>query len=112
MPPVLARALAVVVMLVAAAFEVGGDAMIRAGMRGRGWLLGGLGAVTLAAYGVVVNLLPMDFSKLLATYVVFFAIASVVFGKVAFREEVPPSTWVGLAVIVVGGVIIQVGRLR
>jgi small multidrug resistance family-3 protein len=112
MSPFVSRIVEFLVMLLAAAFEVGGDAMIRAGMRQRAWLLGGLGALTLAAYGVVVNLLPMDFSKLLATYVVFFAIVSVVAGKVAFRDEIPISTWVGLAVIVAGGVIIQVGRLR
>jgi small multidrug resistance family-3 protein len=98
-------------MLVAAVFEVGGDALIRAGMRGRGWPIGVLGAATLAAYGVVVNLLPMDFGKLLATYVVFFAIVSVVFGKVVFGDAVPTTTWVGLGFIVVGGVVIQMGRL-
>jgi len=97
-------------MLLAAAFEVGGDAMIRAGIKGRGWALGAAGALTLAAYGVILNLLPMDFSRLLATYVVFFAIVSVVAGKVVFGDQVPASTWIGLAVIVVGGVIIQVGR--
>jgi small multidrug resistance family-3 protein len=104
------RLLEVFVMFLAAAFEVGGDAMIRAGMKGRGWALGAAGALTLAAYGVIVNLLPMDFSKLLATYVVFFAIVSVVAGKVVFGDTVPTSTWVGLAVIVAGGLIIQMGR--
>ena len=86
--------------------------MIRAGMKGRGWALGAAGAVVLAAYGVIVNLLPMDFSKLLATYVVFFAIVSVVGGKVVFGDQVPLTTWIGLAVIVVGGLIVQVGRLN
>jgi hypothetical protein len=33
------------VMLAAAALEVGGDAMIRAGLRGRGWSMVGLGIV-------------------------------------------------------------------
>lgn len=97
-------------MLAAAVFEVGGDAMIRTGLRGYGWLLCGLGVATLGAYGVVVNLLAIDFSKLLATYVGLFAIVSVVFGKMLFSESIPISTWAGLGVILVGSAIIQLGR--
>jgi drug/metabolite transporter superfamily protein YnfA len=96
-------------MLLAATCEVGGDALIRSGLRGRGWLVVGLGLATLGAYGVVVNLLPMDFSKLLATYVGFFAVVSVLFGRMLFGEAVPPSTWVGLLVILVGSAIVQFG---
>ncbi len=103
------RILDVAVMLAAAIFEVGGDAMIRAGLRGSGWLLCGLGVVTLGAYGVVVNLLAIDFSKLLATYVAFFAIVSIVFGRVLFAEKVAGSTWAGLGVIAIGSAIIQFG---
>jgi small multidrug resistance family-3 protein len=103
------RAVEVAVMLAAAIFEVGGDAMIRAGMRGYGWLLGGLGVATLGAYGIVVNLLGIDFSKLLASYVAFFAIVSVAFGRLLFAEEVPGSTWAGLGVILLGSAIVQFG---
>jgi drug/metabolite transporter superfamily protein YnfA len=103
------RAVEVTVMFAAAFFEVGGDAMIRAGLRGYGWLLCGLGVATLGAYGVIVNLLAIDFSKLLATYVAFFAIVSIGFGRVLFAEKVPGSTWAGLGVIVLGSVIIQFG---
>ncbi len=99
-----------VTMLLAAALEVGGDALIRAGLRSSGWLLVVAGFVVLGSYGVVVNLLPMDFSRLLGTYVAFFAVVSVLFGKIAFGETIPASTWVGLAVIVAGSAIIQVGR--
>src|ERR1043166_2787961 len=90
------RIIEIGVMLLAAACEVGGDAMIRSGLRHRGRVLVALGVATLGAYGVVVNLLPIDFSKLLATYVAFFALASVVFGRVAFGETIPLSTWIGL----------------
>ncbi len=96
-------------MFVAAFCEVGGDAMIRAGLRGSGWLLCGLGVATLGAYGVVVNLLAIDFSKLLATYVAFFAIVSIGFGRLLFAEAVAPSTWIGLAVILIGSTIVQFG---
>lgn len=103
------RVVEVAVMLAAAIFEVGGDAMIRAGLRGYGWLLLGLGVVTLGAYGVVVNLLAIDFSKLLATYVAFFAIVSVSFGRLLFAEKIAASTWTGLGVVLLGSAIIQFG---
>ena len=97
-------------MLAAAVFEVGGDAMIRAGLRGYGWLLCGLGVATLGAYGLIVNLLAVDFSKLLATYVAFFAVVSILFGRLLFSEVVSASTWAGLSVILVGSAIIQFGH--
>jgi drug/metabolite transporter superfamily protein YnfA len=103
------RIVEISIMFAAAVFEVGGDAMIRAGLRGYGWLLCGLGVATLGAYGVIVNLLAIDFSKLLAAYVAFFAIVSVAFGKFLFSESVPTATWAGLTVILVGSAIIQLG---
>ena len=106
------RLIEVFVMLVAATCEVGGDAIIRAGLRDRRALFVALGVVTLGAYGVVVNLLPIDFSKLLATYVAFFAVVSVLFGRFVFRDVVPTSTWLGLAVILVGSAIVQLGSAR
>ncbi|MGA7119135.1 MAG: hypothetical protein WBY94_03510 [Polyangiaceae bacterium] len=103
------RLVALAVMFLAATFEVGGDALIRAGLRGRGWLSCAIGAGTLAAYGLVVNLIPMDFSKLLGGYVAFFAIVSVAAGRIVFREPVQASTWVGLGVIAIGSAIVQLG---
>jgi len=103
---------ALAVMFLAATFEVGGDALIRAGLRGRGWLFCAIGAGTLAAYGLVVNLIPMDFSKLLGSYVAFFAIVSVVAGRIVFREPVQASTWVGLGVILIGSAIVQLGAAQ
>jgi small multidrug resistance family-3 protein len=100
------------VMMVAALCEVGGDAMVRAGLRGSGWVLGALGVVTLGAYGVIVNLLAIDFSRLLATYVAFFAIVSVGFGRLLFAEKIGPSTWLGLGVILAGSLIVQLGPSR
>ncbi|MDP9151531.1 MAG: hypothetical protein M3O36_16545 [Myxococcota bacterium] len=109
MSPIARRATEITVMLLAAVFEVGGDAMIRSGLRGGGWAVCALGCGTLAAYGIIVNLLPLDFSKLLATYVALFAIVSVLFGRALFREQIPGSTWIGLAVILAGSAIVQFG---
>src|SRR5271169_2873126 len=61
----------------AAILEVGGDALIRKGMRGSGIPAILLGCLALSCYGVVVNLLRWDFSKLLGEYVAVFAAVSV-----------------------------------
>jgi drug/metabolite transporter superfamily protein YnfA len=94
----------------ATALEVLGDARIRKGMRGSGLVVVGLGMAVLGAYGVVVNLLDLDFSRLLGAYVGIFAIVSVVVGRLMFNDQVPVSTWIGLAVILVGSMIIHAGR--
>ncbi len=98
-----------VVFIAAAILEVGGDALIRKGLRGNGWGLIAAGCAALAFYGVVVNLVKWDFAKLLGVYVAFFATVSVLWGQLIFRETVPTSTWLGLAMIVAGGLLIQFG---
>ena len=102
---------ALLVMLVAAAFEVGGDALIRKGLRGAGLPLVAVGFVVLGTYGIIVNKLDLDFSKLLGAYVGFFAIVSVCTGRFVFHDVIPPSTWLGLAVILAGSLIIHVGSM-
>lgn len=101
---------AAAVLLAAAVLEVAGDALIRKGLRGGGVALIGLGFATLGTYGVVVNLLRIDFSKLLGAYVGVFAVVSVLIGRIVFQDAVPSSTWLGLAVILAGSVIIHFGR--
>jgi small multidrug resistance family-3 protein len=98
-----------VVMVLAAALEVGGDALVRKGLRGAGLGLVALGFIVLGSYGIVVNRLALDFSRLLGAYVGFFAIVSVLFGRLVFKEQIPTSTWVGLGVVLSGSLIIQLG---
>ena len=43
-------------------------------------------------------------------YVAFFATVSVLCGPLAFKETVPSSAWLGLGLIVVGGLVIQFGH--
>lgn len=94
----------------AAVLEVAGDALIRRGLRGSGAALVAAGFVVLGSYGVVVNLLNADFSRLLGAYVGVFAVVSVLVGRVVFQDTVPASTWLGLAVILGGSLIIHLGR--
>ena len=99
-----------VLFVAAAILEVGGDALIRRGLRGPGLGVVALGFVVLGSYGILVNLLPFDFSRLLGAYVGVFALVSVATGRIVFREAVPWSTWLGLAVILIGSAIIHLGK--
>jgi len=101
--------LAWVFFVFAAILEVGGDAIVRKGLRGSTLLIVLFGCCVVGAYGVVVNIVTWDFSKLLGVYVAVFAVVSVLFGRFVFRETVPGATWIGLMVIVAGGMIIQLG---
>jgi len=92
-----------------ALLEVGGDAVVRRGLRGSSIGIILAGGLMLAGYGLLVNTVKWDFSKLLGVYVAVFAIVSVVFGRFVFGESVPNSTWVGLAIIVAGGLVIEFG---
>jgi len=97
------------IFVVAAALEVAGDAVTRMGLRGKGILFILAGTLMLGAYGIVVNTVKWDFSKLLGVYVAVFALISVLAGRFVFNENVPAATWIGLAVIILGGMIIQFG---
>jgi len=83
---------------------------VRAGLRGRGSVVILAGMVMLGAYGLLVNTMRWDFSRLLGSYVAVFALVSVLCGRFVFREAVQLSTWVGLALILMGGWVIQFGQ--
>ncbi len=101
--------LPLVVLLAAAVFEVAGDAIVRRGLRGGGIALVVVGFVMLGTYGIVVNQLGWDFSRLLGVYVAVFAMAAVLAGRFVFGETVPATTWAGLAIVVTGALVIQAG---
>ncbi len=100
------------IFIVAATLEVGGDAIIRKGLRGDSLGLVAVGLATVAFYGLVVNMVRWDFSRLLGVYIGFFAVLTALSARFLFRESVPPSTWFGLLLIVIGGLVIQFGEAR
>lgn len=102
--------LAWLIFVGAAILEVGGDAVIRKGLRGGiVWFIV-YGFLMLGCYGVVVNTVRWDFSRLLGVYVAVFAVISVLAGRFVFKETIPTTTWLGLAIIVIGGAVIQTGQ--
>jgi multidrug transporter EmrE-like cation transporter len=100
------------VLIAAAALEVGGDALIRRGLTSAGPALIALGFVTLGSYGIVINQLSLDFSVLLGAYVGVFAMLSVLCGRIFFTERIAQTTWIGLSVVLAGSAIIYYGQQR
>jgi small multidrug resistance family-3 protein len=98
------------VFIGAAILEVTGDAVIRKGLSGKNLIIILAGGVMLGSYGVVVNMVKWDFSKLIGVYIAFFAFTSIVFGRIVFKENIPTTTWIGLMVIICGAMIIQFGN--
>jgi len=99
-----------VAVLAGAAFlEVGGDVLIRRGLRGGGVGLVALGFFVLGTYGVLVTLLELDFSRVMGAYLGFFALTTLLFSWLVFRERINSTTWVGVTVVLVGSLIIQFG---
>ena len=98
-----------IIFVGAAILEISGDAIIRKGLRTSGFVLVVLGFVILGCYGIVVNSVKWDFSKLIGVYVGIFATVSIIVGRFFFKENIPASTWIGLIVIIIGGIIIQFG---
>jgi drug/metabolite transporter superfamily protein YnfA len=95
--------------LLAAILESGGDAIIRKGLQGAGIATIAAGILVLGCYGLLVNSVKWDFSKMMGVYIALFAAVSILIGKMIFKETIPVSTWIGLSIILLGGVIIQFG---
>ena len=66
------------------------------------------GAVSLAAYGLVVNAPRWEFGKLLGVYVVLFFLVAQVLARVRFGQSPTLPILIGGALICAGGVIISV----
>ena len=106
----MARITTYLIFISAALLEVSGDAIIRKGLRGRGVFIVMLGFIMLGCYGISVNLVKWDFSKMLGVYIAIFALISVLFGRFVFHESIPFSMWIGLMMIMAGGAVIQFGN--
>jgi len=105
------RSGALCVLSLAAFLEVYGDscfqsALYRASGMSRAFAFVG-GAVSLAAYGLVVNAPRWEFGKLLGVYVVLFFLLAQVVARVRFGQTPTLNILIGGALIVAGGCIIS-----
>jgi small multidrug resistance family-3 protein len=95
----------VAILVLAALLEVGGDALIRIGLRGPGyWIVAG--ALTLFAYGVLVNLSGFDFNRLMGIYIAVFFVVSQAISFVVFKQIPDDRIILGGGFIVAGGLLI------
>ena len=110
----MSRGVALLILLVCAMLEAGGDALARKGMHAgsQSARLGfyALAAVVLFSYGWLVNRPPWSFGTLLGIYVVLFFVVAQAVSWVFFHERPTLGIWVGGALVVSGGVVMSVWR--
>jgi len=93
------------ILTLAAVLEVGGDALVRWGLRG-GQALGMiLGALVLFGYGLTVNLPKWDFGRLLGVYIAMFFVVAQLAAYFFFQEKLRTPMIVGGALVVAGGLV-------
>jgi small multidrug resistance family-3 protein len=97
-------------LVLATTLEAGGDAIIRIGMKShtipvRLLLMSG-GAVALYGYGLILNLAPLDWGRLIGAYVATFFVIGQIINLVVFRTTPTLPIVVGGLFILAGGAII------
>lgn len=95
--------LTLAILVASAMLESGGDALVRAGLNGRSWMLAA-GAASLAAYGVVVNQSSIDFGRLMGAYIVVFFLVSQLISAFFFHQPPRARTLAAGALMLAGGV--------
>jgi small multidrug resistance family-3 protein len=110
----MSRSVSILVLILAAGLEAGGDAVMRVGLHSfQPWKrlgLFALAAVVLFAYGWTVNAPPWDFGKLLGLYVVFFFLFAQAISWLFFKQVPSLSVIVGGCLIAAGGVVISLSK--
>jgi len=97
-----------IMLVVAAALEIGGDAAIRYGLVHAAWPAGVIGAAGLVAYGIMVSMdRTLAFNRLMGTYIAVFFVVSQLVAWAVFGERPAPSVVLGGILIVAGGTVIQ-----
>ncbi|MGA3128148.1 MAG: hypothetical protein ABSD13_15710 [Candidatus Korobacteraceae bacterium] len=99
-----------ILLILTALLEVGGDALIRNGLQRRGALFMLAGALALVAYGFMVNMTKLDFSRLMGLYIVIFFLVAQAVAVLAFRERIDRAVMIGGGLVVLGGIVMTVFR--
>jgi len=98
---------AFVILIFASTLEVVGDALIRLGLGGATYAMAA-GALTLFAYGLVVNTSGLDFNRLMGVYIAIFFVVSQVISFILFKQIPDDRILLGGGFIVAGGLLIMV----
>jgi hypothetical protein len=97
-------------LILAAALEAGGDAIVRMGLNQpapglRAMLFAG-GAVVLFTYGLTLNLAPIEFGKVVGLYIAILFVVWQAINFFAFRSLPTLPILIGGALIVAGGLVV------
>jgi drug/metabolite transporter superfamily protein YnfA len=101
--------IALLLLVLAASLEAGGDAMVRAGLRASGAVRTGwffAGAIVLFSYGYAVNSPKWNFGQLLGVYVTLFFLVAQLIAWIAFHETPSRAIVAGGVLILAGGAVI------
>jgi hypothetical protein len=97
-------------LVIAAALEATGDALVRKGIIQSAWiprcLLFVAGAAVLFAYGLSINLAPVEFGRVIGLYIATLFIVWQLVNWVFFHSSPTMPMLAGGALIVVGGLIV------
>ncbi len=97
-----------VALVVAAALEICGDAVIRAGLIDAEWHLVAGGGAMLVVYGLIVNFnRTIDFGRLMGVYIAVFFVMSQLVAFATFGSRPSGRTVIAGSLIVVGGLLLQ-----
>jgi drug/metabolite transporter superfamily protein YnfA len=94
------------ILIVAAALEVGGDALVRIGLGGRSYLIA-TGGITLLVYSILINKSGLDFNRLMGVYISIFFVVSQVISLIVFKQMPDDRLLLGGGFIVTGGLVIM-----
>ena len=103
----------ILLLLLAALLEAGGDWLVRKGLHSIAWQRAGwfiLGAAVLFIYGWTVNRPPWNFGELLGLYVVFFFLAAQFISVVLLKEPLRGPVIAGGLLIASGGLVIFLSK--
>jgi small multidrug resistance family-3 protein len=107
----MSRTIILLVLVLAALLEAGGDALVRIGLHSAAavprFFFFLAGAVVLFLYGWTVNSPPWDFGRLLGLYVVFFFVIAQLISWLVFHQKPSVAVLIGGTFIAVGGIIIS-----
>ena len=102
--------LTVLLFLIAATvLEVSGDAIVRTGLARAGLARGAMfavGAALLFGYGLLLNLAPLPFERVVGIYIATLFVVWQVISYIAFRHVPTVPVLAGGALIVLGGLVV------
>lgn len=93
----------VLALVAAAILEVGGIALVRLGLQRQSWMLIA-GALSLVAYGIMVNQGRIDFDRLMGGYIAVFFVTSQAIAMLVFADRPSLRTLIAGSLIVAGGI--------